>query len=80
MATVVVGLAVHGCVTLPLLLLLLGRRNPLRYTYNMLPAYLTAFGTSSSSATLPKTIECVEKSNKVHKAVAGFVLPLGATV
>ena len=46
----------------------------------MLPALLTAFSTASSSATLPVTMECVEKNAKVSPRIAGFTLPLGATV
>ena len=46
----------------------------------MLPALLTAFSTASSSATLPVTIECMEKNPGVSPRVAGFTLPLGSTV
>ena len=46
----------------------------------MLPALLTAFSTSSSSATLPVTIDCVENRAGVSNQVSGFTLPLGATV
>jgi len=44
------------------------------------PAQFLAFSTSSSAATLPVTIECVEENIGVSKNVAGFVLPIGATV
>jgi Na+/H+-dicarboxylate symporter len=47
---------------------------------NISPAQLMAFSTSSSAATLPVTIECLEENMKVSKNVAGFVLPIGATV
>jgi len=46
----------------------------------MVPALLTAFSTASSSATLPLTMECVEKNAKVSNRTSSFVLPLGATV
>ena len=46
----------------------------------MAPALLTAFSTSSSSATLPLTLECVEKNAGVSNRTSSFVLPLGATV
>ena len=46
----------------------------------MLPAMLTAFSTASSSATLPITMECVEKNAGVSNKTSSFVLPLGATV
>lgn len=39
-----------------------------------------AFGTSSSSATLPVTMECLEKNNHVDERVSKFVLPIGATI
>jgi Na+/H+-dicarboxylate symporter len=46
----------------------------------MAPALLTAFSTASSSATLPVTLECLEKNAKVSPRIAGFVAPLGSTV
>jgi Na+/H+-dicarboxylate symporter len=46
----------------------------------MLDAMLTAFSTSSSSATLPVTLECTEKNAGVENRVSSFVLPLGATI
>ena len=44
------------------------------------PAQLLAFSTSSSAATLPVTLECVNKKLKVDKEISSFVLPIGATV
>ena len=55
------------------------KRNPFRLLWNMLPAYLTALGTSSSAATIPVTLKQTEK-NDVSKEVAGFVVPLCATI
>lgn len=55
------------------------KRNPFRLLWNMLPAYLTALGTSSSAATIPVTLKQTEK-NGVSKEVAGFVVPLCATI
>ncbi len=80
MATVLVGLAVHAVVTLPLLLKLVGGANPKKYFGKVSPALTTAFSTASSSATLPLTIDCVETEAKVSPRVASFVLPLGATI
>jgi Na+/H+-dicarboxylate symporter len=65
---------------MPILLRLVGRVNPLRHYRAMLPALLTAFSTSSSSATLPLTLECVEKNAGVSNRTSSFVLPLGATI
>ena len=80
MTTVLVGLAIHGLVVLPLILWLFGRRNPFRYLGNMATPLLTAFSTASSSATLPLTIEATEEKNQVSREAAYFVLPLGATI
>lgn len=54
-------------------------RNPLTALRNMMPAYFTALGTSSSAATIPVTLECTRK-NGVSQSVADFVVPLCATV
>jgi Na+/H+-dicarboxylate symporter len=78
--TVLAGLAVHFLVVLPLMLYFVGRVNPLRHYRAMAPALLTAFSTSSSAATLPLTMECVEKNAGVSNRTSSFVLPLGATV
>ncbi len=78
--TVIGGLLIHGMFVLPVLLWLLGRRNPARYAFNMGNALTTAFSTASSSATLPLTMECVEEKNEVSNRSASFVLPMGATI
>jgi len=78
--TVMLGLMIHGFVTLPLLVLLAGRYNPVRLFMSMLPAVLTAWSTASSVVTLPLTMECVENRAGVDRKISTFVLPLGATV
>ena len=78
--TVLLALGIHLFVTLPLLLKLIGRVNPIKHFKAMAAAILTAFSTASSSATLPVTLECVEKNAKVSNRTSSFVLPLGATV
>jgi Na+/H+-dicarboxylate symporter len=78
--TVVGALAMHLFVALPLLLRFVGGVSPWRHFKAMLPALLTAFSTSSSSATLPITLESVEKRAGVSNRTGGFVLPLGATI
>ncbi len=55
------------------------KENPLKLLKNMIPAYLTAVGTQSSSATIPVTVECVN-NNKVNEEVTDFVVPLAATI
>lgn len=79
-ATVLAALAFHVLVVLPLMLSLVARVNPVRHYRAMAPALLTAFSTASSSATLPLTMECVEKNAGVSNRTTSFVLPLGATV
>lgn len=78
--TVLTALAVHLLITLPLLLKLVARVSPRRHFEAMAPALLTAFSTASSSATLPITMDCVEKRAGVSNRTTSFVLPLGATV
>ncbi len=80
MGTVILGLAVHGLVILPMVLWLFTGTSPLRFASKMREALLTAFGTDSSSATLPVTIECATDRAGCSKKAAGFVLPLGATI
>jgi len=80
MITVIIGLAVHAAITLPLILWFAGRAKPHRYAGRLAPALTTAFSTASSSATLPLTIECVEENAGVSRRVSSFVLPLGATI
>jgi len=77
--TVILSLGFHFFITLPLLLKFFGI-NPITHMKNMVPALLTAFSTSSSSATLPVTMECMEKRAGVPNRISAFVLPLGATV
>jgi Na+/H+-dicarboxylate symporter len=77
---VITGLAIHGIVVLPAVLFLFTRRNPFRYMWQMRRALMTAFGTDSSAATLPVTIDCAENEGGCSKRSANFVLPLGATV
>jgi Na+/H+-dicarboxylate symporter len=68
----------HGIVVLPLLLWLLTRTTPWRFWRGARPALLTAFATSSSSATMPVTMQCLENELGVSPDVTGFVVPLGA--
>ena len=80
MVTITLSLSVHLFVTLPLVLIVLGRINPRIHFRNMLEAMLMAFSTSSSAATLPVTITNVERKAGVSNRVTSFVLPMGATV
>jgi Na+/H+-dicarboxylate symporter len=75
--TVLGGLAIHFGFLVGVLILL--ARRPLSYLVVMLRALITAFGTASSSATLPLTMECA-RENQVDRRAVRFVLPLGSTV
>ncbi|MBR1927275.1 MAG: dicarboxylate/amino acid:cation symporter [Bacteroidales bacterium] len=55
------------------------KRNPFKLLGKMMPAYFTALGTSSSAATIPVTLECAKK-NGVSDEIAGFAIPLCATI
>jgi DAACS family dicarboxylate/amino acid:cation (Na+ or H+) symporter len=77
--TVLIALAIHFFITLSIILKMAGFK-PSRHCKAMTPALLTAFSTSSSSATLPLTMECVEHRAGVSNRVSSFTLPLGATV
>ncbi len=78
--TVSAGLTIHLFVVLPAIIYLFTRYNPVLHFKAMLPVIITAFTTSSSNATLPISMQCVEKNAGVSNRVSSFVLPLGATV
>lgn len=80
MFCVVIGLLIHAVIVLPLILWVFGRVSPWRYFLQVRDALSVAFSTSSSSATLPVSLEVVENNAGIPKRVSGFVLPLGATV
>ena len=77
MLTVLTGLLLHGLVVLPLFLWFFGRANPRKFAWSMRDAPLTAFGTDSSSQTLPVTIECAEGPGGCSRRATRFVLPWG---
>jgi Na+/H+-dicarboxylate symporter len=74
------ALAIHFFLTLPAFVRLVGRSSPSRLYKAVAPALLTAFSTSSSSATLPVTMDNLEQRGGVPNKYTSFVLPLGATV
>lgn len=80
MATVLIGLLIHGLIVLPLILKIIGKGDPFQFAKDMSSALATAFSTSSSSATLPVTMESIEENAGVDNTVSSFVLPLGATI
>ncbi len=77
---VLLALVVHGTVVYGGLLALFARVSPLRFFKKMRKVQLFAFSTASSNATIPVTLETVEKRVGVNRAVASFTVPLGATV
>ena len=78
--TVLLGLIVHATITLPVIIRVIGKVNPLKHFKALTTPLLTAFSTRSSSATLPLTIDAVENNAGVSNKISSFVLPLGATI
>lgn len=79
-ATMIGTTLFHGLVVLPAILYLITRKSPLAFWRGARPALLTAFATSSSAATLPVTLRCLEQDMHVNPDIAGFVAPLGAQI
>lgn len=79
MLTVMLALFIHSQITMNLILML-ARINPIRHLKNMSTPLLTAFSTSSSSATLPLTMDAIETKDGVSTKITSFTLPLGATI
>ncbi|MFA7325348.1 MAG: dicarboxylate/amino acid:cation symporter [Candidatus Kapaibacterium sp.] len=77
---VILGLFIQTYVVYGAMLKLIGRVSLKDFFLNIRNAQAIGFSTSSSAATLPITLDCVENKMKVNKQVAGFVLPLGATI
>uniref|UniRef100_UPI003AADDDDA neutral amino acid transporter B(0) isoform X3 n=1 Tax=Centroberyx gerrardi TaxID=166262 RepID=UPI003AADDDDA len=79
-ACCVIGHAIHGLLVLPAIYFIITRKNPFTFLWGIFTALATAFGTCSSSATLPLMMKCVEENNGVSKHISRFILPIGATV
>ena len=77
---VLLGLLVHSAVTLSLFVRFLGGMSPVRFWSCAKASIVTAFSTSSSNATLPTNLAVAERELGIDKRIAGFVLPLGATM
>ncbi len=79
-ATVIAALAIQMLLVYPAVVAWLGKMNPIAFFRRSKTILLTAFSTSSSSATLPTTLQVTEIEVGVPKEICGFVLPLGATL
>ncbi|XP_048240285.1 excitatory amino acid transporter 3-like [Haliotis rufescens] len=79
-ATELSGLAIHSLMVVPGMYFILTRKNPFAIYLKAIQALLTAFATSSSAATLPVTMQCVETRMKMDTRISRFILPVGATV
>ncbi len=77
---VAIGLFIHSCISLPLILKFFGKYNPWQFFMEAKQALIVAFSTASSSATLPVSTKVLEENSGVSKQAANFVLPLGATL
>ena len=80
MVVVTGTLLIHALITLPILLKFLGRLSPIGWAKAMSPALMTAFSSSSSSMTLPVSMEAAERRGGVSNRITSFTLPLGATI
>ncbi|KAE9555932.1 hypothetical protein FO519_000912 [Halicephalobus sp. NKZ332] len=78
--TVLLALAIHAIIVMPLLYYLICRKNPLIVVRTMAQSLITTFGTSSSGAALPLSIQCLEDGLKVDCRVTRFILPLGCNI
>ena len=78
--TIGLGLSIHLFIVLPLIIFIFVRVNPIIHFKAMATAMVTAFSTSSSSATLPVTMKCVNENVKASNQTTSFVLPMGATI
>jgi len=78
-SVVVTGTTIfHGVVVLPLLLWIFGKMDPITFFKGTRSALITAFATSSSSATLPLSMQCAKENLGVRPQTAGFVIPIGS--
>lgn len=79
-ACVIAGILVYALVVIPLLMRVAGIAHPYRLLVAVGPALATAFSTASSAASLPLSLECLEKRAGVSERIASFVMPLGTSI
>lgn len=80
MLVVVAALLLHGAVTYGGTIFLLAKKSPIWFVKEFGPAMSVAFSTSSSSATLPVSMDIAQKKLGIKKSISSFVQPLGATI
>jgi len=78
--TILIVLFIHAWILMPLVFLIITRKNPYRFMYNVMDVLPTVITTSSSLAALPITSKCLEEKNKISPEVVRFSLPIGTTV
>ena len=78
--TVILGLAIHAGIILPIILKIFGNYSAIELFKKLLPALAIATPTASSAASLPVTMECINKSVGVPNRITSFVVPLGTTI
>ncbi len=77
---VLVGLGIQGLLVYCVLLYLFTRLNPFKFLKKYIPIFAFAFSTASSNATIPISIETLEKDMGVSRSISSFTIPLGATI
>lgn len=80
MVTVIVGLILHGFISIPAMYAVTTKKNPLTFMKQCTECIVFAIGTGSSTATLPVTFKCLEENVKCDTRITRFVLPIGATI
>lgn len=80
MLAVTLALFLHTTIIYPIIVKIFGKMSPRKFFKGIRNAQAIGFSTSSSAATLPVTLDCVENNLKIEKEISGFVLPLGATI
>ncbi|XP_015795415.1 excitatory amino acid transporter 3-like [Tetranychus urticae] len=78
--TVLFGIALHASLLLPSIYFLLTRKNPYSLIMHLSAALLTGFGTSSSTATLPLTMQCLEEKAGIDSRITRSLLPIGSVI
>lgn len=80
MGATLCAMATHFFIVYPLLFFVFVRQNPFKYMRYIIPAQAFAFASASSAATLPVTLDCVERTGEVPRSIKNFVLSMGATL